>query len=449
MDKKREFSRSNWFILILFGMIGQIAWSVENMYFNLFVFETVAPSLETVTLMVQLSGITATVITLIAGTVSDKIGNRRAFISWGYIIWGITVAVFGFLSPELSEKLFGLDAEKAVTFTLALVVVADCIMTVFGSTANDAAFNAWVTDNTEASYRGKVEGILSILPLIALLVVAGGFGIIVGAIGYDMMFLTLGVLISACGVFGLFRVKDKNGLSKSGSMKDIFYGFKPSVIKNNAPFYVSLLIILVYGIACQIFMPYMVIYMSTYLGFSIIEYSAVFAIAILGGAGLNVFLTRVSDKMDKTKLLYASSAVMAAGLLFMYFSKGGEKITNLILFGLSGFVMITGYIFTSALCGSTIRDYTPEGDVGKLQGVRMVFSVLIPMLLGPMIGNAINAKQNIPLPDMDSADTMTTSYIPAPEIFLAASLVMLLTFAVIPVLSKLSKSKENKALKTK
>jgi MFS family permease len=386
--------------------------------------------------MVQLSGVTATVVTLIAGTVSDKVGNRRGFISWGYIIWGVTVALFGFLSPELTQNIFGVELEKAITITLAVVVVADCVMTVFGSTANDAAFNAWVTDNTDTEYRGKVEGVLSILPLIALLVVAGGFGMIVSAIGYDMMFLSLGILISICGVLGLVCVKDNDTLVKNGTMKDIFYGFKPSVIKGNAPFYVSLLVILVYGIACQIFMPFMVIYMSTYLGFSVIEYSAVFAIAILGGAGLNLFLTRLSDKMDKIKLLYISSAIMAVGLLFMYFSKGGSKIANLILFGLSGFVMITGYIFTSALCGSTIRDYTPEGEVGKLQGVRMVFSVLIPMLVGPMIGNAINRARNIPLPDLGSADTMTTSFIPAPEIFLTAAIVMLLTFAIIPLLVK-------------
>ena len=79
---KREFGRQNWFILILFGLIGQIAWSVENMYFNLFVFETISPNLDAVTLMVQLSGIAATVTTLVAGTLSDKTGNRRKFISF-------------------------------------------------------------------------------------------------------------------------------------------------------------------------------------------------------------------------------------------------------------------------------------------------------------------------------------------------------------------------------
>ena len=181
--QKKQFGKNEWLVLILFGLVGQIAWSVENMYFNLFVFETVAPSLTTVTLMVQLSGIAATLTTLVAGTLSDKLGNRRSFISWGYTIWGITVAMFGFMSPELTEKLLGCGLDKAVMLTLVAVVVGDCVMTLFGSTANDACFNAWVTDNTESSFRGKVEGILSILPLAAMLIVAGGFGIIVEMIG--------------------------------------------------------------------------------------------------------------------------------------------------------------------------------------------------------------------------------------------------------------------------
>ena len=90
-----KFGKRNFTILMVFGLIGQIAWAVENMYFNLFVFETIAPDLDAVTLMVQLSGIVATVTTLLIGTVSDKIGNRRTFMSVGYIIWGVTVALFG------------------------------------------------------------------------------------------------------------------------------------------------------------------------------------------------------------------------------------------------------------------------------------------------------------------------------------------------------------------
>ena len=232
---RRSFGKQNWWILVLFGLIGQIAWSVENMYFNLFVYETIDKNLEAVTLMVQLSGIAATVTTLIAGTLSDKTGNRRSFISYGYIIWGVTVGLFGFISPESMAAIFNTTTAKGVTIALTVVIVGDCIMTLFGSTANDAAFNAWVTDNTEESFRGKVEGVLSVLPLVAMLIVAGGFGILVEGIGYDMLFLVLGIVITACGVAGIFLVKDSPLLQKKGTLKDIFYGFKPSVIKGNVP----------------------------------------------------------------------------------------------------------------------------------------------------------------------------------------------------------------------
>ena len=439
---KREFGRQNWFILILFGLIGQIAWSVENMYFNLFVFETISPNLDAVTLMVQLSGIAATVTTLVAGTLSDKLGNRRRFISIGYIIWGVTVALFGFISTKNMQNLFSLSEARAITVALTFVIVGDCVMTLFGSTANDAAFNAWITDNTEESYRGKVEGVVSILPLIAMLIVAGGFGILVGFIKYKGLFLGLGSVILICGIVGIFTIKDSPTLEKKGDLKDIIYGFKPSVIKANPQLYVTLLIVGVYGIACQIFMPYLIIYMTTYLGFNVVEYSVVFGGAIIIGAAINLFLGNLSDKLNKSKLLYIAVGVMATGLLGMYLSKFDNHIATLILFGVAGFVMITGYIFVSALCGSLTRDYTPSDNAGKLQGVRMIFGVLLPMLFGPMIGNAINKARNIPLPDLSSADTMTTQYIPAPEIFLVGAIVTCLTFILIPILVKIAKRKE-------
>ncbi len=435
---KKGFSRINYVNLLLFGMLGQIAWTIENMYFNLFVFETISPNLDAVTLMVQLSGITATVVTLIAGTLSDKLGNRRSFISIGYAIWGITVALFGFISPDLMSSIFGVAEEEAIRLALVLVIVGDCVMTLFGSTANDAGFNAWVTDNTESSYRGKIESILSILPLIAMLIVAGGFGMIIEAVGYATIFLALGILITLCGIAGLFLVKDSPDLESSGSLKDIIYGFKPSVIKANVGLYITYAIIMIYGIACQIFMPYMIIYMKTYLSFSVLEYSIVFGAAIILGAAVNLYLGKLSDRVDKRSLMYIAAAVFALGLLGMYISRFGGKGTVLITFGIFGFVMISGYIFISALCGSLIRDYTPKGEVGKLQGIRMCFSVLVPMIVGPMIGNAINKIRNIPLPDLGSADAMTTEYIPAPEIFLFAAICTLPLFILVKVLKRKS-----------
>ena len=436
MQERTQFGKNNWIILILFGLVGQLAWSVENMYFNLFVYDTVAKDLEAITLMVQLSGVMATVATLIAGALSDRVGDRRRFVSIGYAIWGVTVALFGYLSPELTAKLFGLGLDKAVAVTLVLVIVGDCVMTLFGSTANDACFNAWVTDNTRPSFRGTVEGVLAVLPLIAMLIVAGGFGILVEALGgYSTVFLILGIVISLCGIVGIFIIKDSDTLEKNGTLKDIFYGFKPSVIKSNKSLYIALLIVLVYGIACQIFMPYLIIYMKTYLGFSVVEYSVVFGVAIVFGAVINVLLGRFSDKKDKRQLLYVASGIMALGLFAMYLAKGMSHVANLILFGIAGFVMITGYIFVSALTGAIVRDNTPKESTGKLQGVRMVFSVLIPMIVGPMIGNGINKAMNVRLENA-GADAMTTEYIPAPEIFLAGALTSCLLILFVWLLTR-------------
>ena len=443
MNEKQTFGRNNWTVLLLFGLVGQLAWSVENMYFNLFVFDTVSTNLSAITLMVQLSGVMATVATLVAGAISDKVGNRSKFISIGYAIWGVTVALFGYLSPSLTMRLFDVGLDQAVTITLAAVIIGDCVMTLFGSTANDACFNAWVTDNTKPSFRGTVEGVLAILPLIAMLIVAGGFGILVGLLGgYSTVFLLLGIVISGCGIAGIFIIKDSDKLEKNGTLKDIFYGFRPSVIKSNRSLYAALLIVVVYGIACQIFMPYLIIYMRTYLGFSVIEYSVVFGAAIAIGALINLYLGRLSDRMDKKRLLYVASVIMAVGLFAMYFAKGVDHVATLILFGLAGFVMITGYIFVSALTGAIVRDNTPPESAGKLQGVRMVFSVLIPMLVGPMIGNGINKAMNVPLENA-GADAMTTEYIPAPEIFLAGAIVSCLLIGCVWLLCKADNKKEN------
>ena len=56
------------------------------------------------------------------------------------------------------------NAETATIIAIIVVVIMDCVMSYVGSTANDAAFNAWVTDNTAGPYRGIVEGVIAVMP---------------------------------------------------------------------------------------------------------------------------------------------------------------------------------------------------------------------------------------------------------------------------------------------
>ena len=181
--------------------------------------------------------------------------------------------------------------------------------------------------------------------------------------------------------------------------------------------------------------------MKTYLKFEVLDYSIVFGLAIGLGAVLNLIFGAKTDQIDKAKLLYIATGILAVGLAGMYVSHFESKIATMIVFGFFGFIMISGYILVAALTGALVRDYTPESDAGKLQGVRMIFSVLLPMLIGPMIGNGIN-KMAGNLLENAGADAMTTSYIPAPEIFLAGAIAVLLMYAIIPLLVKVRKNKE-------
>ncbi len=122
------------------------------------------------------------------GTLSDKIGKRKPFISIGYILWGIVTASFGVISRDHTAELFHLNDEiKILTVTVAMVIVMDCIMSFIGSTGNDAAFNAWVTDVTNTRNRATVESVLTILPLVATAGVMGLAGA-VESIGFSGVF---------------------------------------------------------------------------------------------------------------------------------------------------------------------------------------------------------------------------------------------------------------------
>ena len=157
-----KISSRVWAVLILVGLSGQFAWTLENMYFNVYLYNTISTDPGYIAAMVAASAVAATVTTLLMGALSDRAGKRKAFISVGYILWGLSTAAFGFITKESAGKLFPAASVAAAAATL--VVVMDCVMTFFGSTANDAAFNAYVTDCVPGDKRGKAESVLAILP---------------------------------------------------------------------------------------------------------------------------------------------------------------------------------------------------------------------------------------------------------------------------------------------
>ena len=405
-----------WAALLIFGLFGQIAWVIENMYFNVFLYNTISGDTSMIAAMVGWSAVTATVTTLIMGALSDKLGRRKAFIVGGYLLWGVSIAVFALVRTPAAAAAHG---------TAVLVVLLDCVMTFFGSTANDAAFNAWVTDVTTEDNRGRTETVLAIMPLIAMLVVFGALDGLTQSGSWPLFFLIVGGLTAAGGLVGLFVLKEPVGLKRAdGSyFADILYGLRPSVVKANPLLYLSLCALGVYSISQQVYMPYLIIYIQQFLG--ITDYTMLLAGVLIVSSVVSVAVGKTVDRVGKLPSLWAAAPVGVIGLALMYFARSQWAVLG------AGIVMLGGGMVILACCNGLIRDYTPENMAGRFQGIRIIFQVLIPMVTGPYLGVLAIRSTGMTYDDLG-----TLKEVPTPGIFLMAAAVLLLIFIVIALLGR-------------
>ena len=421
----------NWLSLIIAGLVGQLAWAIENMFLNLYLFEQTQDA-SFVPWMVALSAAAATITTLFMGALSDRLGKRKAFISFGYIAWGISISLFAFITKDNVSKLF--PTANAIFLTGVFIIILDCIMTFFGSSANDAAFNAFATDISTPETSNKIESVLAVLPLFAMLIIFGGFSSLAKGPGWITFFLIFGLLTILVGVISIFLFPADQNLvpNKENYLQKLFYGFKPRVIKANPLLYLTLLSFMVFGIAIQVFMPYFLIHIQEKLGFVGFDFTIIMAVVLLVASILTILIGFFVLKKKSMLYIFITLAVTALGLLLMFFAR--SMVTIII----AGIIFMTGNMVGTTILGARVRDYTPRQEVGLFQGIRMIFVVLLPMVIGPFLGQLFYSQ---------TAETYTNEYgnlvkLPNEYIYLGAMFV--LTLAIIPLIFLAKKERKTK-----
>lgn len=407
-----------WVSLLLIGLAGQFAWTIENMYFNVFLYNTISTDPNYIAAMVAASAAVATLTTLCMGALSDRMGRRKAFICVGYILWGLSTLAFGYITVENAARWF--PATNAVAAAAVLVVVMDCVMTFFGSTANDAAFNAYVTDQTASENRGRVESVLAVLPLLSMLVIFGAFDGMTRQGRWREFFLIFGLLVIAVGVLSFFLLPESRVEKRTGGfLPALTYGFRPSVVRENRRLYLAFGALCLFSVAVQVFFPYLIIYLQTYLHLN--SYAIVLGVVLLAASLISVLSGRTIDRIGKLRCVPAAVSVMCVGLVLMYFARSIGFVIA------AGIVMMAGYMLVTAVLSAVVRDYTPAGRVGSFQGIRMIFGVLVPMIMGPFLGAAVIRGAAGTYEELG-----VVRDVPTPAIFLTAAAVLLTVF--LPVL---------------
>ena len=402
-EKQSKLGYRRWLSIIFIGLIGQIAWAIENNYINLWVFSQ-SHDANHITWMTTASAVVATLTTFFMGALSDKLGKRKIFIAAGYAIWGITVFSFGLMSLTNMSSLAQGNATTAILLVGIMNVVVDCVMTFFGSTSNDACFNAFVTDETNPKNRPFVEAVLSIMPLLAMGIMLA-VGMILGIPGVQgempnaewaakiaqpwfIFFLVFGILTTLIGVVSFFLIPKDHIIPnrEDGYFKHMVKGFTPKAVKTNPTLYIALLAFMLFNIAIDAFMPYLLVYLQNLPavanvdgGFYIIV-GTVMGIASIGVVLVGLFM----EKIGKFKVIFPASGFLIAGSLGLFFVRDSLAICTVF-----ATIMMFGYLAGTAALGAEIRDDTPVNDAGAYQSVRMVFVVMLPMVIGSNLSSLV------------------------------------------------------------
>ncbi len=423
-----------WTTLVLFSLIGQVAWVVENMYFNVFIYNMFGASPSQISFMVGASSVVATLTTIFIGALSDKVGKRKTFISGGYILWGASIFLFAFVRKDFIGGLFA-TATSVSALCITITIILDCLMTFFGSTANDACFNAWLTDATEEKSRGAAEGVNSMMPLMAILVVFGGFMSfdLSLASSWTTIFIIIGAVVGIIGFLSIFLVQETPITREDNGnyFRNIIYGFRISTVKKNPVLYLTILAFAVFGISIQVFMPYLIIYYEVALAME--NYVFIMAPAILIAGGITAVYGRYYDKVGFFKAIIPTLICLAVGYIVL------ALFVNSALVFIGSLLMMTGYLTGMAVFGAMMRDKTPEGKAGSFQGLRIVGQVLIPGIIGPAIGAMVLSNAEV----MVGSDG-TESFIPNQNIFWTALIVAAVTIGVTFIVKMAIKREKSK-----
>ena len=431
-----------WSLLWGLGLAGQLCWNMENQWFNTFVYAKIARDPTIISWMTAISAAATTLSTFLFGTVTDRKGRRRIVVALGYILWGVFTILFG-----LTEFITGgsPDPTAAVLLTAGTAAVAaDAIMSFFGSMGNDSGLNAWANDHMTDKNRGQVGAAMAVQPVIGTIVGTVLGGLLIGQNdNYLRLFVVMGGAVILFGIAALLFMKDSPTLTPNvtGSFWRQFFSIF------NFKRYFSLrelvfvnLTLTVYFVAFNMYFSHLGNFMIYYLGFTADTMGLVEGVA-LAAAMLFVIPATALINRDRSPLLCALAVVVNfIGVLLIGLFVTPASIDHAQPFSplllIPVFLIGLGYILILQTLTVWSKQLYPKEARGQFEGIRILFFVLLPMCIAPLIANPI-----IKASGQFVNEYGLTEYLPTNTLFLVAAGLVLLTFLPLIPASRLYRAR--------
>lgn len=422
MKKKRDLRL--WSLVWGLGIAGQLCWNIENQWFNTFVYAKIAKDPTIISWMVAVSALATALSTFIFGTLSDRMGRRKPFIVGGYLLWGLFTIGFG-----ATEQLTG----NGQTLLLAAVaaVAADALMSFFGSMGNDSGFNAWINDAMTTQNSGALGAALATQPIFGTIAgtVLGGL-LIGGEDNYQRLFWSMGGLVIISAGLAQTFMKEAPGLTphRDGSfIKQLLSAFNIRSLTKRKELVWVFLTLTVYFISFNVYFPHVGNYMLYYLGFDAGSMGLMEGMALLLGM---VSVLPASSMLRRERYAFAAGiavvlSFLGVGILGLWGRPEYVDPTTLFNWSLLGGLLLfgCGYIMFMQVLPVWMKQLFPQESKGQFEGFRILFFVLIPWLVSPLIANPI-IKGNGEVLDSNGF----AAYLPTHVLFLIGAGLILLTF---------------------
>ncbi len=385
-ETAEKLSLKNWSLIWLFGLAGQLCWNVENQWFNTFVYKKIAPDPSIIAWMTAVSAAFTTVSTFVSGTWSDRIGRRRPFVCIGYMFWGLFTVVFG--ATEFLPK-------EPLVLAAVMVVFMDALMSFFGSMGNDAGFHSWTTDITGPHNRGQLGAVIAAQPVIATIVGTVVSGLIIEAFDYFVFFIIMGVFVAAVGAVGLLCMREGKRLApvrdEKGFAHQVLSVFDLKTFTKNRELFFVFLIMTAYFICFNFYFTHVGNYFIYTLGFSEGTAGVIQGVGLLVAVLFTIPAARFINRGGQARAILFSVAATVAGLMALGFSG-----TSVALMELGIVLAGIGYVLVLQTTTAWAKNLYPETRRGQYEGVRILFFVLIPMIIGPTCASAVINHAGVP-----------------------------------------------------
>ena len=237
------------------------------------------------------------------------------------------------------------DLKSSGDFVLIVISFA-LVLAFLRSTTCDAGFNSWIVDISTPETSPIIETAFTVMAFVT----TGVITFLVsnaqsGKMEYSAIFVLFGVIAIVLGVLGFFLIDNPKKFEdaektekKTSYLADLFYGFRPSVIKENSGLYLVLSALCIFNIAFQVFFPYLFIYLGS--------------VVIPANAGVNL----LSPKVIITAVIAIAVAIAGIVILMKVYpkSKAAAFIPSVLCLIVGLFILSSTKNIIGIIIGATV-----------------------------------------------------------------------------------------------